>query len=248
MSWYSSGQEGADKAKQEDKKRQAEIERSRQPFRLWLPPDTSAQITFLDSDGFFFREHQLYLDGSWLNWETCISEIDEEGCPICESGKKYSYVGVWTVIDHSEFTSKKTNKVYKNTKKLFVAKGGARNKLLKQRERRDGNLVGCRFEVTRYTEKECSTGEDFEFIERVSLEDIKALCPAEEKPDEYIQPFDYRKLFEPKTAAELRAVIGTAPPVGSEDANRGSSTEDESSGSNEEGSGGGKKSSISDLI
>lgn len=219
MSWYEEGEAGQEKAKADDEERKR---RASGIFRFWLPVDKSAQFTFLDSRGFFFKEHQLYLNGSWQNYETCIQDIGEEDCPPCEAGLKYSYVCVFSIIDHSEYVSKSTKKRVKDTKKLLVLKATARNKILKQKERRDGDLTFCRYEATRFADKECSTGEDFEFIKRASLEEIKAMAPTEYlgkpiTPEEWMKPFDYPKLFEPKPAAELRKIIGMHQPVGGED-------------------------------
>lgn len=215
MAWYKTGDEGAESAKQEDDRRQAQFSGKAQ--RFWLAPDKSTKILFLDTKGFYFREHQLNLNGSWLNWETCISDIGEEDCPICEAGFKYSYVCAFTIIDLSKYKDKKGNLVTAR-KKLIMFKSNARNKILKRKEKLENDLTGCVFEVTRYNEKEANTGEDFEFLRRVDLEEAKEFCPDGDKPDEFIQAYDYMKLFEPKSAAELRKVIGAAPPVGAEDA------------------------------
>ena len=99
----------------------------------------------------------MYLNGSWLNWETCIQDIGEEDCPLCDAGMSPSYVCVFTVIDHSEFTTKK-GVLVKDQIRLLVLKTSARAKMWRQKSRRDGNLVGCRYESTRHTAKECNTG------------------------------------------------------------------------------------------
>jgi len=156
-SWFKKGDEGASYAKDEDERRQAKFSENN-VRRFWLAPDKSTQITLLDSTGFFLSEHQLYLDGSWQNWATCLKDIAEDGiCPLCEAGHNPSYICVFTIIDHTKFTTKKGVKV-KASKRLLVLKSNARNKMLKQKERRDGELSGCKFEVTRYTKKEASTG------------------------------------------------------------------------------------------
>ena len=218
MSWYDQGEAGQEKARQDDEERKR---RASGIFRFWLPVDKSAQFTFLDTAGFFFKEHQLYINGSWMNFETCIQDIGEEDCPPCEAGMKYSYVCVFTVVDHSEYVSKTTKKRVTNTKKLLVLKATARNKILKQKERREGDLTFCRYEATRFADKECSTGEDFEFIQRYTLDEMQAMAPSEWMgnpitPNEWLKPFDYMKLFNPKSAAELRRIIGMVQPVGSE--------------------------------
>jgi len=217
MSWYKKGDEGKARSVEEEAAAKARAQASQNPSRnrFWLAPNKSAKVTFLDSEGFFFREHQLYLNGSWLNWETCLSDLGEE-CPPCEDGRKYAYVAAFTIIDHSTYKDKKGNDV-KARKKIIVLKAGARNKVLKQKERRDGDLRYCMFEISRFTEKECSTGEDFEFVGRVNPEELKELCPPGTDPDEWLRPFNYEEIFKPKTPAELRKALGIADPVGSKE-------------------------------
>lgn len=216
MSWFQRGEAGVAQATKEDETRKKNAEAKRDPIknRFWLKPGSSAKVTFLDTEFFFFREHQLFLNGSWLNWETCLSDTEE--CPLCEDGRQYSYVAALTIIDHSKYETKK-KEIITNQKKLIIFKSNARNKILKQKERREGNLTGCMFEFSRFTDKECSTGEDYEFIQRVSMDELKTLAPKDVDPNEWIKPYEYEKMFYPKTAAQLRALIGVKPPVGSED-------------------------------
>ena len=48
MTWYKTGNEGAETAKQHDTDRQ---NRSNAPRRVWVPVDASVQFTFLDTEG-----------------------------------------------------------------------------------------------------------------------------------------------------------------------------------------------------
>lgn len=214
--WFKVGEDGvkeAHRVDEENERRRKEAQSGAR--RFWLPPDKSAETTFLDTQGFFLREHQIYLARSWMNWETCLSDFDN--CPLCDAGMFASYVAMFTVIDHSEFQLKRgpnAGQLVKDQKRLFVAKSTARNKLLKQKERQGGNLTLCRFECTRYTSKECSTGEDFHFIKRATMEEVLSLAPPGEDAQEWVKPFDYAKLFYPKSAEELSKLIGEAPPVG----------------------------------
>jgi hypothetical protein len=189
----------------------------------------------------FLREHQLQINGSWLNFYTCISDIGEEECPLCEAGFKYSYVCVFSIIDLSKYKDKRGNMVTAR-KKLLVLKSTARSKVLKRKERLENDLTGCVFEVTRFNNKESSTGEDFEFLKRVSLEEAKELCPAGEKPDEFIKPYNYIEILHPKPIEELRRLAGVAPPVGSEETSSSSKSSSEDDGKRKEAT------SLKDLI
>ena len=231
--WFKTGGEGAAEGKKVD----ADAERRRQEARdenviikkrrLWLPPDSSIHFTFLDSIGWFIREHNLYIGGSYLHWETCLSDFDN--CPLCDAGMQPAYVVAFTGIDHSEYTLKKgpnAGQVVKNTKRLAVFKSTARNKVLKKKEQREGDLVGCTFEISRFGAKDNSTGSDLEFVKRCTTEELKAFAPAmlfgktgtmePVDPNEWIKPFNYEEVFNPKSAEDLLVIIGGAPPVGSE--------------------------------
>jgi hypothetical protein len=230
MSWFRKGAEGAEAAKQDEEDRASRIG----VYRLWLPAGGSAQFTFLDSEGFFFKEHGYYANGSWNNYETCIQDIGEEDCPFCEAGLRYYYECVFSIVDHTEFVSKKTQKRMSNTKKLLVLRSTARKKVLRKKDQLDGDLTYCRFESHRDDAKECNTGEDFDFIQRYSKEDVLRLAPAEYMgkaivPNEWIKPFNYMELFAPKKAEQLRRILGRVPdPIGSgESASIEKSSEDD---------------------
>lgn len=185
------------------------------PHRFFLKPGGSAKITFLDSDGFGFLEHNLKLDGRWGHHYTCLRDFSE--CPICDAGFKPSWVMVWTIIDHSRYVSERTGKEYRNTKKLFVAKQAVINKLKRRKESLDGDLTFALFDIRRDTHKECSTGEDIEFLKRLSVDDIVKLKPEGMTQQEWLQPFDYVKIFEPKSVDMLRRLINAEPPIGADD-------------------------------
>lgn len=133
--------------------------------RYWMPDGADGTITFLDGDlseGIldipFYYEHQIHMNGSWRNWFICTQ--DEEPCPICEGGHQPSYVGVMTVIDHSEYTSKKDNKTYKDQIRLYVAKRDT-IKQLQKIAGMSGGLRGMRFNVSRTGDKSAAVGNVF---------------------------------------------------------------------------------------
>lgn len=188
-----------------------------------MPPDKSTQVTFLDTEGFFLSEHQIKQDGHWRNWYTCLKDISEDGsCPLCEEGDNPAYICAFTVIDHTKFTTKKGTKVVAS-KRLLVLKSTARNKVLKQKERRDGDLVGCKFEVTRYNKKEAATGEDWEFLQRVDMKEFgealkeAGVIPEGQTVEEFLHPYDYEEIFHPLTPEEMRTAAGIRQPIGSEE-------------------------------
>lgn len=235
MSWFKTGDQGAEAAKHDEEDRA----KSSGAYRLWLPAGGSTQFTFLDSEGFFFKEHNYFYQNSWQNWETCIQDIGNEDCPFCEAGLNYYYECVFTIIDHAEYYSKKHEKQMKDVKKLLVLRSTARKKVLRKKEHTcQGDLKFCKFETHRDDKKECSTGEDFDYIQRLSQEEVMAMAPREWagqpiSPTDWIKPFDYAKLFQPRNADSLRRILGRigkggSAPVGSGDSPGLPSTEETS--------------------
>lgn len=156
--WYQTGEKGWTKAKHEDAEAKKRMEEGRDPRknRFWLENDSAAKITFIDTPAFFLHEHNLKINGRWSNYETCLKDFDT--CPICEAGQNSSYIVVGTIISHKVWTDRAGNK-HANEKILFVAKGRARQRLLRQISLRDGDLTGCVYEMARGSSStECSTG------------------------------------------------------------------------------------------
>lgn len=216
-SWYHKGKDGVQVSKRVDE--EARIRREQQgPMRFWLEKDSSAKVTLLDSPEFFMYEHNLEIAGKFFNHFTCIKEFDT--CPLCESGDRPSFVVVATVINHKKYTDKE-GKTRINQKQLLVAKGKARQVLLRQIERRDGDLKYCAYELTRGTvATECSSGEDQEFLGRLTKQKLEGLIPEGEDAS-WLEPFDYEKIFAPKSQEELRKIVNMPAPVGSADEGSG---------------------------
>jgi len=188
--------------------------------RFWLPNDAETQITFLDGDllpeGLIdtvtFWEHQLKLNGSWQNWFVCTK--DDEPCPICEDSDKYSsLITLFTVIDHTKWTDKQ-NVVHQHERRLFACKRDTFKRLQKLATKRKG-LVGVTFDVARTGDKSAAVGNDFDFVEKLSLEDIGKKYNLKEKD---LKPFDYSEVIKYHTADELRELgFGSnGAPIGQE--------------------------------
>jgi hypothetical protein len=212
MSWYKKGTEGLE----DSKKFQEEVLAGFGPRRFWLPIGKSAKVTFLDTEGFYFYEHNIKT-GKMFEPYTCLHDFSE--CPLCEAGHRPSSVCAYTIIDHSEFTSEKTGKTYKHIKRLLVVKSAVINKLARRREGLDGNLTYGVFIFSRDKKEECATGEDIEFIKRNDKKDVLRFKPkdAKESDEEWLKPFDYAQLFAPKSIEELRVIAGQKAPVGAVD-------------------------------
>lgn len=208
--WFKKGNDGLEEVKRIQEERAMQYG----PYRFWLKPGASAKVTFLDTEGFYFNEHELQLNGKWGNFYTCLSDFSE--CPLCENGFKAGYVCAYTVIDHSEYEGK--NGKVKNQKKLMVVRPAVMNKLARRRESLEGNLTYGLFQFTRDSKDECRTGEDIEFLKRLNREDLAKFKPKDSKDtdEEFLKPFDYMTLFQPKSVEELRKLSGQSAPVGSD--------------------------------
>ena len=196
-------------------------------FRFWMKEKEEARITFVDGElakegalaGYLdpplYYEHNLYLNGSWNNPYPCPEKTNPDSgdkCPICESGDRPSMVVLFTIIDHRSIPSTKDKtKVWKDTKKLLVAKKGTFDLLTKHALKR-GGLAGCTFDASRVGDKSASVGSMFEFVEKHDIKELQKLYMVERvdpKTNLKIKmtnftPADYEKEIQFRTGAELR--------------------------------------------
>ena len=227
--WYVRGDATADAVAKEDHRIEEEQAQRGKLFRFWLEKGGEGAITFVDGnltekgvlDSFMYREHSLFMNGKWGNTFVCVAE--QEPCPICEGGDQPSLVGVFTIIDHRKYTSKKGN-TYENTRKLFVAKRNTL-KLLQKEASKHGGLAGCQFDVSRIGDQAPRVGDVFSFSEKG---DPKALAkqyvhevtdPASKKKTTIcdFQVANYDEEIRYFTAKELRKLgFGTGSPIGGE--------------------------------
>lgn len=217
LSFIKKGKEAQATFNKEEHK--AEMASKNKVFRFFVTKDNDASVTFLDgdlADGMldipFFYEHNINMNGKWGNFFICTQ--DEEPCPICEGGNSPSYVGVLTVIDHSEYVSKKDGQTKKDNVKLFVAKRETIKMLQKIAVKR-GGLRGCRFDVSRTGDKSASVGNVFDFTEKLSNEQLVKLYGEKSKAIGYEELL--ATMYMP--APELRKLgFGASNPVGGESA------------------------------
>ena len=69
--WYNTGKRGEQKSEEIQ-----EMMEKGKILRFWLPAEKSAKITFLDSEGFYFYEHNVFMRGKWNNFFTCRKDFD----------------------------------------------------------------------------------------------------------------------------------------------------------------------------
>lgn len=219
--WYKTGNEGAEEGAKKDAQAKARADQ-RENRRFRLKKDTAAKIIFLDTPTFFFSEHSLEIAGKYGNFFTCLNDFDE--CPLCLDGDNPRYVVAGTIIDTSSYEGS-DGKIYKNQKRFFVALGEARKNTLKQVAKRDGHLEYCLYEIARGSAMtDPNTGRDFDFIKKANRASVAKLIAnywtkegkefTTKDVEKFLTPFDYAKTFAPKSAVELRKLVGMAAPLG----------------------------------
>lgn len=217
--WIKRGADGAKALAQYEAEQKARMESRGKAYRFWLKPGEEARITFVDGalskegtlDIATFREHQLFMNGSWANYFVCTQDTDGE-CPICETNDHASLVGALTVIDHREVASKDGTKKYKDQVRLFVAKRDT-IKLLQSMAIKRGGLAGCTFDALRAGDKSPSVGTNFDFVEKKAVAVLKGQfmrADSEGNMATFFTPLDYEKEIVYRTPAQLR-MLGFAP-------------------------------------
>jgi hypothetical protein len=219
----------AQRAAAEQEQRQAEKGKL---FRFWLKEKEEGRITFIDGDlnaeGFLvpprYYEHNLFLNGQWNNYYVCPEKTNPDAndkCPICESGDRPSLVALFTIIDHRQIQSTKDKtKVWKDTKKLLVAKPQTYELLNKHAIKR-GGLAGSTFDASRVGDKSASVGSMFDFVEKKDIKDLKALYTYEKVDPKTnaktkvtnFTPADYEVEITYRTGDQLRVLLKTAEDV-----------------------------------
>lgn len=211
VSWAKRGKAASEemvKAEQQAAMRKAERDKL---WRFWMEPETTRTITFLDgnpdADGMLdcmcYYEHNVPFNGSRENF-VCTAE-QEGHCVICDSGKEGSnnaLVGFLTIIDHTQHKikqGKNAGKTIVNQRKAFVPKREIIKVLSKQAVKR-GGLRGCTFEVSRGNDRTANTGNSFEFIEKLSDEELMAKYDL--KPED-IEAADFEKEVTYRTNDQL---------------------------------------------
>lgn len=223
--WFETGTQGVEREKVERENRRLI------PWRFFLKVGQTSRVVFLDDftrtravelpgSGevikqplvpFCFSEHNLTIDGDWKNWLTCVAKITPP-CPLCSAGHYKYYIGMYSVLASYE----DDNGIERWTKKLFAAKidGIERVRLKQTQYAKDGRIPDkqfqhCMFHVSRASERSVVTGDDLEFIRKLTRDEVAALLPQPQQGQEpiSIDPYDYEKLFAPKSRDELETLL-----------------------------------------
>jgi hypothetical protein len=202
--------------KEESEKQEQNFANSRDPKndRFFMSKNSVAEVLFIDDMKFFLNEHKLSVKGKYV-FETCIADTEGD-CPLDDGNRSsMTFVSTILLLAYSKKNSEELIYLDKPFKKLYACKKGNANRLLR-RQKEWGSLRGKKFKIWRSSDsKGENTGTDFEYIKDVDLEQLKQVAPEGFDADQWIAPFDYKKIFKPKSADELRQIVGISPPVGS---------------------------------
>lgn len=206
-----------DKLVQKEAEAEARKAESDLMWRFFFAEGEERTITFLDGeldddnqlDIRGVEEHRVKLNGNWRN---IVCTMDSEGfCPACDGGDKPALRGFLTIIDHHPHkieNGPRKGEIINNERKIFAAPISILKKLTAQAIKR-GGLTGCTYEVTRSGDKSPAVGSDFEFVEKLDLEDLAEKYGLDE---EGVSPANYDEEIVLRTSDELIALgVGKAP-------------------------------------
>lgn len=222
--WFKRGDEGVHIKKQQDTQRIMFMEKN--VGRFFLKPvgggvdedKSKAKIVFVDDVGMYCHMHEIWGDNK-KTYIPCVKEF--RACPVCQKEGKYPiYTAHYTVIDTREFLKKDGTKV-KNRKLLLPAKGAAIY-IIADLKKKYGSLVGCVFEVKRYSKEQPTCGGSFEKIGKLTAAQWDKLGK------EAKVPVDYMKVLKLPTEEELITLgYGDTKIVGANNSNEGEEVPDD---------------------
>jgi len=205
--------------------REASMQMSSMPFRFYCPTGETREYIIVDNEPDFFRfEHNLKnpRSGKWDIFCACINE--HANCPIDAASERPAYYAMYlTIIDLTPYTAASGEEV-EWSKKLLVVKPQQQKKFTRFFER-EGTLRGMLIAATRDGDKDAAIGNDQEFIEFVTEDELLSYeteyTDKKDKVHTVIghEPFDYDELFPMPTEAQLRALVGGHAEPGSRESN-----------------------------
>ncbi len=196
MSWFSTSREDFNKKEEQLKQKL----NSNKTFRFRLNSGDSGKITLLDNVNFYLAEHEIGGKSGIREHYTCVGE--EAKCTWCAEGLVPSFVLVGTIINHSEYTTKKGN-VLKNRKQLLVLKGKAKRAFERLKDKHKGDLKFAIIEADRdESPTSCATGESFTYLGRLTEDKLTKFVPEGVDAKEFLAPYNYEELLAPKSMTE----------------------------------------------
>jgi hypothetical protein len=239
-SWYQKNVDNDDL-----KKKEAEQQSGSGVRRLWIKPETSMRVIFLDDEQFSIWEHNPMVNNSYKDSHYTCTKGMEGGCALCDSKFYRYYIGFLSVLDAEGWVSTKgKNKgetVGKYARQLLPMKTKSLRQLnvIKQNMKADGkSLVGAMFTLTRTGSDSPTCGDVWTYVKHVDLDSEEFMFKSKlDNKMKSPEPFDYLKVFKPLSRREMTDVGRGASQGKSKDS--GGSNDDDYSGEGKDYSGGG---------
>jgi len=197
------GREGREQAQRERdniaQRREAARNRVYAPFRFWMPPNTEREIIVLDRRIIFYRyEHALFNPQTGRNdlYLPCVNQ--EDGCAVCHSGDNAYYAMFLSVIDTEGYENNNGDWV-DWSRKLFPVKSGMQNTWIRLEDREadgDEGLRGARIRVLRDGDKDPRTGNEIEFMDFESEDNMEQYIREYQDRDNNLKEEDCREAYD----------------------------------------------------
>ncbi len=212
-----------DEQKRQEAMREARKSRTYEPHRFYVPVGETREIIIVDEEPDFFRNEHNLRNPSTKRFDLFTPCIDESAnCPVCAASDKPAYFAMYlTVIDTTPFETRAGDEV-EWSKKLLVVKPAQQKKIARLLEQH-GTLRGMRLAMTRDGDKDAAIGNDIEFIDFVSEDELADYVDEYTDKDGEVhevigdEPFDYEAIYPDMTEKQLKAIAGGASSVGNRD-------------------------------
>lgn len=218
--------------------KEARKNQTNEPFRFFCKVGETREIVIIDDEPDFFRSEHALMNPASKRYNLFTPCIDENAnCPVCAISEKPAYFAMYlTVIDLTPYENKDGD-VVDWSKKMLVVKPAQQKKIARLLEKHK-TLRGMVLTMTRDDDKSAAIGNDIEFIEFMSedeLEDyVTEYTDKEKKVHEVIgnEVFNYEEIYPELTEKQLTAMAGGKPvrddePTSSRSSRRSSSRDEE---------------------
>lgn len=169
------------------------------PFCIW-----EYQIPTVDAEG----------RTNWRNWATCVKgRRDANGQPMRDRIREEApdlkpyYVGFYTCIqipddvDYSKCIDE-GRPLPDSCRKILLPAKRKLLKVLRRHADKKGGLRGCIYAVYRASKRAASTGDDWQFEERLASDELDKILPEDRGV-----PFEYPKLLAPLDDSDITGLL-----------------------------------------
>lgn len=208
--WY---QEGSSK---DDREKAASETPNWMPFEFFLREGETKRIIIVDDTDFCLWRHSVKLGEKKFVQLTCRAGMDGgAGCPLCAMGNNRRYYGFVTIIDTIGYKAANGEQKGKYMRYLFPMPNRDLERFIALRTKHT-SLVGALIDVQRTSKDASRLGDMWDIVYADGkpvmgpqiLEDKKLAYKSKKDGKLYPpEPFDYRKIFEPKTEGEIKAIL-----------------------------------------